>query len=158
MSRADLKEAVVGADDAQLRMRAAQPLPGLRGDAGIAAEQVQRAVLLLAERREVPDPVGAGHPVRDLGAQGLGCEPHAVAVAVDEVGALERLEQRRVLARLVEHVRVDVHHALRGLVAADPADDALQQLVGMPELDRQLEDPGLARLRRCVGSFHGLRH
>ena len=146
VSGADLEVAVVRADDAQLRVRAAQTLAGLRGDARVAAEQVHRAVLRLAQRGEVPDPVGAGHPVRDLGAQRLRGQAHPVAVAVDEVGALERLAQRGILARLVEDVRVDVHHALRRLVPANPVDDPLQQLIGMPELDRELEDPRLARL------------
>ena len=142
---ADLEVAVVRADDAQLRVRAAQPQAGLARDARLAAEQVDRRVARLAQRREVPDPVGAGHAVRDLGAQRLRREAHAVAVAVDEVGLLERGAQRRVLARLVEDVRVDVHDAPRRLARPDPADDPLEQLVGMPELDRQLEDPRLAR-------------
>ncbi len=98
----------------------------------------------LDQGREVPHPVRAGHPVRDLHVERLGREAHAVAVAVDEIGGLERGAQRRLLLGLVEYVRVDVHHPAGPLAAADPARDAAQQVVGAGELHRDVED---ARLR-----------
>src|SRR3712207_8428427 len=37
-----------------------------RSDAGLGAQQVDRLPRRLAQRRQAPDPVGAGHAVRDV--------------------------------------------------------------------------------------------
>jgi hypothetical protein len=91
--------------------------------------------------------------VRHGALQRLRREPHAVAVAVDEVGGLERAPQLRVLGRLVEHVRVRVHDTSRrpAVAASRPAGDAAQQLVRATEVDRDVEDQRqLARVDRDI--------
>src|SRR5206468_6454366 len=101
-----LEVPVMRSADLETRILAAQAPRGLGGDAGVAAAQVDRMAAGLAERGESPDPVGAGHPVGRLHLEGLGGETDAVAVAVDEVGPLEREAEAERFARPVEDVGV----------------------------------------------------
>ena len=99
-----------------------KPGRGLAGDRRLGAEQVDRLSGQLAQRGQAPDPVGAGHPVGHVEVQGAGGEPDAVAVAVDEVGAAQRVAQAGGHARPVDDVGVDVHHP-PGAPLAGPAGD-----------------------------------
>ena len=151
--RADLEVAVVRAAHVEAGVPALQARGGLLRGAGVRAEQVERAPLGLAQRGDSPDPVGAGHAVRNREPDRLGREPHPVAVAVDEVGSLERAAQGVVGERLVEDVRVDVGHA-PVLTALGEAEDAPQQLGRRRGLDVEPEQPAaLSQLgRHGVGS------
>ena len=117
VGRVEVEETVVSPDDVQPRVPAPQPGRGLAGDRRLGAEQVDRLPGQLAQGGQAPDPVGPGHPVRNRHVEHAGGQPHAVAVAVDEVGAPQRIAQPRSQARLVDHVGVDVHHAPRLLLA-----------------------------------------
>src|SRR5205823_8335862 len=55
------------------------------------------------------------------------------------------------LTRLVEHVRVDIHHAPRRVAAPDPPGDPADQLLRPTQVDRDVEDPCAPRQRSDLG-------
>jgi hypothetical protein len=123
----DVEVAVVGAPHVEPRVPAPKLLGRVGSRAGLRSEQVERPTGVLAHRGHCPDPVGPGHPVGHRQAHQLGGKPHAVAVAVHEVRALQGSAQVGVGEGLVEHVGVHVAHPVAAAVVAE-REDATQQI------------------------------
>ncbi len=113
----------------------------------------------LAQRRQTPDPVRAGHPVGHLEVQGASGEPHPVAVAVDEVGAAQRIGEAGGHVGLVDDVGVDVHDPPRAPLRWPSCETVCRRSggsarsIGMSKIDEdgrgRAASGGIASLARC---------
>ena len=90
----ELEVAVVGAAHVEPRVPARAASAAASVDApGSEPSRYSERPRLLAQGGDAPDPVGAGHAVRHGQPDQPRGQPHAVAVAVDEVGVAQRAPQ-----------------------------------------------------------------